>query len=124
MTIKELAELYMAEAKESVEVKKCFPQNIYAFTTKNFRPIKGWDEEWYDVMHGWTEVLQKQGWSIRWADPKAGESQFFNFQYCYNEDPIKLGVSLPDLNGMSKENWDKLKRISALDGSVNCQAVF
>lgn len=105
-----LANQYETESRERVKNKK-YPENRYTFTQKHFRPIKGWDTEWYDVMYEWVTVLKSKGWQERWADKDLGEMCIGNFQYLYDADPATLGVPPVDMTieGMMKRvNLNKL----------------
>jgi len=99
-----LAEQYMSEARNRVLVDKKYPQNRYTFTQNNFRSIDGWDEEWYQVMAAWRDVLVSKGWKERWADEQLGESNMSNFQYFYDSDPVDFGVEKFDCFAQ----WKKL----------------
>jgi len=85
MTTLELANKYKELARENVNVKQVFPPNRYLFTEEYFRPISGWDKEWYDTMYGWMEILESEGWKVSYYDRDCGESLLRNFEYLYDE---------------------------------------
>ena len=84
MNIEELAAKYIELARENVNVKKIFPPNRYTFTKEYFRPIKGWDPEWYEVMSGWMTILEEKGWKVSFYDRDAGEMTILNWEYLYD----------------------------------------
>lgn len=108
MTIEELSNKYIELARENVNVKKIFPPNRYIFTTKYFRSIKGWDEEWYKIMYGWMDILKSKGWKEYWYDRDAGESMFCNFQYLYDLELPSCSASfnIKDINKIVQ--WTEL----------------
>lgn len=85
MNIEQLSEKYIELARKNVE-NGLFPPNIYTFTLEKFRPINGWDEEWYRVFHGWIAILENKGWKKSYYDRDWGEINMFNFQYLYDSE--------------------------------------
>ena len=102
MNAQELADKYIELARENVNIKKIFPPNRYTFTARYFRPIKGWDKEWYNAMYAWMEILKSKGWKISFYDKQAGESSVMNFEYLYDSElsSCSSGFDLEDIKKM------------------------
>lgn len=80
----DLAQKYIKETELAVQNKEC-PQNIYKFTSQNFRPIEGHDTEWYAVFEGWKRILYLKGWNTQWRRSCETMDGIMDYQYCYSE---------------------------------------
>ena len=112
--IEQIADKYVVEAESLVAEGKCCPP-IYKFVSANFRPISGYDPEWYKALNGVRDTLRTKGY--RFQKMRQGDwfESFMDYEYWYPRELTELGF----LICTEEEMWKKLMSLSPQYSSEN-----